>query len=113
MSKPADGTTREERLEAALREVLRLRLATDEGTPAKRADRMWQVACDALGVKGTGNERVWKDQDTERVYRRGWTDAAEWLRRYAEARDGKWSGKEPSEALKEAAAEMEKIGDVQ
>ena len=113
MSRPADGAGREERLEAALREVLRLRLATNEGTPAKRADRMWQVACDALGVKGAGNERASKDRDTERAYRRGWTDAAEWLRRYADARAGKWSGREPSEALKEAAAEMEKVGNVQ
>ncbi|MBD0274313.1 MAG: hypothetical protein ICV73_20570 [Acetobacteraceae bacterium] len=96
-----------------MREVLRLRLATDEGTPAKRADRMWQVACDALGMKGAGNGRVWKDQDTGRAYRRGWTDAVEWLRRHADARAGKWSGKEPSEALNEAAAEMERIGDVQ
>jgi hypothetical protein len=49
--------TREEQLEAALREVIRLRLATEEGSLAKRADRMWTVACDALGVKGTGDGR--------------------------------------------------------
>jgi hypothetical protein len=38
-----------ERLRAALAEIERLRLATDEGTLAKRADRMWEIACEALG----------------------------------------------------------------
>lgn len=38
-----------ERLQAALSEIARLRLATGEGTLAKRADRMWEIACEMLG----------------------------------------------------------------
>lgn len=37
------------KLREALKEITRLRLATDEGTLAKRADRMWVVASTALG----------------------------------------------------------------
>lgn len=42
-------TTREAILEAALREIIRLRLATDEGTLRVRADRIWEVATKAIG----------------------------------------------------------------
>lgn len=40
----------ERKMREALTEVARLRLATDEGTLAKRADRMWQLATDMLAA---------------------------------------------------------------
>jgi hypothetical protein len=41
---------RERATREAMTEVVRLRLATDEGTLAKRADRMWQIATDMLAA---------------------------------------------------------------
>lgn len=35
--------------EAAFAEIERLRMATNEGTLAKRADRMWEIACEMQG----------------------------------------------------------------
>ena len=47
-----------ERLRAALEKISRTRLTTSEGSLAKRADRMWQMAEAALGrpMAGGGNE---------------------------------------------------------
>jgi hypothetical protein len=42
------GCERTVELEAALREIIRLRIATNEGTLAKRADAIWQLATDVL-----------------------------------------------------------------
>lgn len=39
----------EHALRKALEEISRLRLATEEGSLAKRADRMWEIAEAALG----------------------------------------------------------------
>lgn len=44
-----DGT--DDPLRVALTEIVRLRLATSEGTCAKRFDRAWQIATDALAIK--------------------------------------------------------------
>jgi hypothetical protein len=38
-----------DRAQAAFAEIERLRLATDEGSLAKRADRMWEIASEMLG----------------------------------------------------------------
>lgn len=44
-----DAMTDQEKLVKALEEISRLRLATDEGSLAKRADRMWEIAEAVLG----------------------------------------------------------------
>src|SRR5688572_8763797 len=41
----------EEKMRRALEEVVRLRLATNEGTLRVRADRMWEIATAALSTK--------------------------------------------------------------
>jgi hypothetical protein len=48
IEKPYRHVDRIAELEAALREIIRLRLATDEGTLARRADAMWQLATNVL-----------------------------------------------------------------
>jgi hypothetical protein len=45
------------RLLRALAEIERLRLATDEGPLARRADRMWEIACEAQGRLAPGAKR--------------------------------------------------------
>lgn len=43
------NSTQQDRALAAFAEIERLRMATDEGSLAKRADRMWGIACEMLG----------------------------------------------------------------
>ncbi|MCS4088744.1 hypothetical protein [Rhizobium sp. BK176] len=42
-------STQHDRAQTAFAEIERLRMATDEGSLAKRADRMWEIACEMLG----------------------------------------------------------------
>ena len=52
---------------AAFAEIERLRLATDEGTLAKRADRMWEIACEMQGhpVPGAATFATSEGSDNE------------------------------------------------
>lgn len=54
-----------EDFQAAFAEIERLRLVTDEGTIAKRADRMWEIACEMRGRPVPGAARLFPSSPTK------------------------------------------------
>jgi hypothetical protein len=82
-------STQQDRALAAFAEIERLRMATDEGSLAKRADRMWEIACEMLGrpVAGAAPLEI-AASATEITVTEVLEAAAEWFRERAPVERG-------------------------